>query len=113
MLADAGVPQNPEFPAFVNPYVSVRNRVAELERAQTSSEHGSDHGKGIQWFLGEHDWELQSACARVQELENLIKRQGSRTSFESVVRKDPQTPPGLPAATPHSRPMRVANPLHE
>ena len=44
MLADAGVPQNPEFPAFVNPYVSVRNRVAELERAQTTSD-GSSMGK--------------------------------------------------------------------
>ena len=79
MLADAGVPQNSEFPAFVNPYVSVRNRVAELERAQTGSEHGSDHGKGVRRFLDEHDWELQSARARVQELEGLIKRQGSRT----------------------------------
>ena len=46
MLADAGVPQNSEFLAFVNPYANVRNRVAELERAQTGSEHGSDHGKG-------------------------------------------------------------------
>ena len=63
MLADVGVPQNFEFPAFVNPYVSVRNRVAELERAQTVSEHGSDQGKGVQRFLGERDWELQSARA--------------------------------------------------
>ena len=77
MLADAGVPQNSEFPAFVNPYVSVRNRVAELARAQTGSEHGSDHGKGVQRFFDERDWELQSARARVQELESLIKRQGS------------------------------------
>ena len=36
MLADTGVPQNSEFPAFVNPYVSVRNRVAELEPSQTA-----------------------------------------------------------------------------
>ena len=113
MLADAGVPQNPELPAFVNPYANVRNRVAELERAQIMSEHGSDHGKGVQRFLDERDWELQSARARVQELESLIKRQGSRTSFESAVSKDPQTPPGLPAATLHSRPMSIADPLHE
>ena len=46
-------------------------------------------------------------------LENLIKRQGSRTSFESVVRMDPQTPPGLPAATLHPRPMSIADPLRE
>ena len=83
MLADAGVHQNPEFPAFVNLYVSVRNRVAELERAQTSSEHGSDHSKGVQRFLDERDWELQSARARVQELESLIKRQGSRLGRRS------------------------------
>ena len=113
MLADAGVPQNSEFPAFVNSYVSVRNRVAELERAQTVSEHGSDHGKGFQRFLDERDWGLQSARARVQELESMIKRQGSRTSFGSVVSMDPQTPPGLLAATVHSRPMSVADPLHE
>ena len=113
MLADAGVPQNSEFPAFVNPYVSVRNRVAELERAQTGSEHGSDHGKGVQRSLDERDRELQPARARVQELESLIKRQGSRTSRESVVSMDPQTPPGLLAATLHSRPMSVADPLHE
>ena len=43
----------------------------------------------------------------------MIKRQGSRTSFESVVSNDPQTPPGLPAPTLHSRPMSVADPLHE
>ena len=43
----------------------------------------------------------------------MIKRQGSRTSFESVVSKDPQTPPGLPATTLHSRPMSIADPLHE
>ena len=51
MLADAGVPLNSEFPVFVNPNVSVRNRVAELERAQTGAKHGSDHGKGVQRFL--------------------------------------------------------------
>ena len=113
MLADAGDPQNSEFPAFVNPYISVWNFVVELERAQAWSEQGSDHGKGVQRFLGERDWGLQSACARVQELESLIKRQGSRTSFESVVSKDPQTLPGLPAATLHSRPMSIADPLHE
>ena len=113
MLADAGVPQNSEFPAFANPHVSVRNRVAELERAQTGSEHGSDHGKGGQRFLDERDWELQSARARVQELESLIKRQGSRTSFESAVGMDPQTPPGLLAATLHSRPTSVADLSHE
>ena len=112
MLADAGVPQNCEFPAFVNPYVSVWNRAAELERAQTGPEP-SDHGKGVQRFPDERDWELQSARARVQELESLIKRQGSRTSFESVVSMDPQTPPGLPAATLHSRPMSVTDPSHE
>ena len=44
MLSDAGVPQNTEFPTFVNLYVSVQNRVAELGRAQTSSDHGSGHG---------------------------------------------------------------------
>ena len=43
----------------------------------------------------------------------MIKRQGSRTSFESVVSRDPQTPPGLPAATQHSRPMSVLDPRHE
>ena len=108
MLADAGVPQNSEFPAFVNPYVSVRNRIAELERAQTGFEHGSDHGKGVQRFFDECDWVLQSARTRVQELESLIKRQDSRTSFESVVSVDPQTRPCLLAATLHSRPMSVA-----
>ena len=97
----------------MNPYVSVRNRVAELERAQTVSEHGSDQGKGVQRFLGERDWELRPARARVQELESMIKRQGSRTSFESVVSRDPQTSPGLSAATLHFRPMSVADPWHE
>ena len=96
----------------MNPYVNVRNRVAEWERAQTASDHGSGHGKGVQRFLAERDWELQSARARVQELESLTKRQGSRTSFESVVSTDPQTLPGLPAATLHSRPMSVADPLY-
>ena len=96
----------------MNPYVSVRNRVAELERAQTSFEHGSDHGKGVQRFLNEYDWELQSARARVQELEGLIKRQGSKTSFESVVSKDPQTMPCLPAATLRSRSMSVTDSLN-
>ena len=43
----------------------------------------------------------------------MINGQGSRTSFESVVSKDPQTAPGLPAATLHSRPKSVADPLHE
>ena len=41
----------------------------------------------------------------------MIKRQGSRTSFESVVSREPQTPPGLPAV--HSRPMSVMDPWHE
>ena len=96
VLSDVGgdVLQNSEFTAFVGPYISVRNRVAELERAQTTSEHGSDQGKGVQRFLGERDWELQSARGRVQELEGMIKRHRSRTSFESVVSRDPQTPPG-------------------
>ena len=117
MLADAGVDmQSTEFPAFVAPYVSVRNRVAELEKPRTTSEHGSDHGKGVHRFLDERDWELQSARARVQELESMIKRQGSRTSFESVVSADPTSPPGLPPAGLHSRPSSVAeawDPLHE
>ena len=71
MISDAGVegPQNSDFPAFVNPYISVRNRVAELERAQTMSEHGSDQGEGVQRFFDERDWELPSARARVQELD--------------------------------------------
>ena len=116
MLADAGVDmQSSEFPAFVAPYVSVRSRVAELERIQAAFEHGSNHGKEAHRFL-ERDWELQSARARVQELESMIKRQGSRTSFESVVSADPTSPPGLPAAGLHSRPMSVAepwDPLHE
>ena len=47
MFADARVFQNPEFPAFMNSYVRVWNRVAELAEAQTSSEHGSDQGKEI------------------------------------------------------------------
>ena len=55
MHANAEVPQNLEFPAVVNPYVSVQNRVAELERAQISSEHGSGHGKRIQRFLDERE----------------------------------------------------------
>ena len=38
---------------------------------------------------------------RIQELESMIKRQGSRTSFESVLSREP--PPGLHAS--HSRPM--------
>lgn len=97
----------------MNPYISVRNRAAELVWAQTTFEHGSDQGKGVQRFLGERDWELQSARARVQELESMIKRQGSRMSFESVVCRDPQTPPGLPAATQRSRPMSVPDPWHE
>ena len=113
MLADVGVPQNSEFPAFVNSCVIVRNRAAELERAQTVSEHGSDQGKGFQRFLDERDGELQSACARVQEVGSMIMRQGSRTSFESVVSRDSQTPPGLPAAMLHSRPMNIAGPWHE
>ena len=113
MLADAGFPQNPEFPALVNPYVSVRDRVDELERAQTGSKHGSDPGKRVQRFFDKRDWELQSARARVEELESLIKRQGSRTSFESVASMDPQTLPGLAAATLHPRPMSIADPLHE
>ena len=119
MFSDVGgdVLQSSEFPAFVGPYIIVRNRVAELERAQTTSEHGSDQGKGVQRFIDERDWELQSARARVQELhtyvEGMINRQGSRTSFESVVSRDPQTPPGLPAATQHSRPMGVMDPWHE
>ena len=54
-----------------------------------------------------------SQPARVQELEILIKHQCSGTSFESVVSMDPQTPPGLPAATLHPRPMSIADPLHE
>ena len=41
----------------------------------------------------------------------MIKRQGSRTSFESVVSREPQPPPGLPAV--HSRPMSVMDPWHE
>ena len=86
--------------------------VAELERAQTTSEHGSDQRKGVQRFPDERDWELQSARARAQELD-MIKRQGSRASFESVVSRDPQTARGLPAATQHSRPMSVLDPWHE
>ena len=115
ILFDVGgdVLQNSEFPAFVGAYVSVRSRIAELERAQTSSEHGSDQGKGVQQFLDERDWELQSACARTQDLEGMIKRQGSRASFESVACRDPLTLPGLPAATQHSRPMSVMDPWHE
>ena len=52
MISDAGVegPQNSEFPAFVNPYISVRNRVAELGRAQTMSEHGSDQVREFNGF---------------------------------------------------------------
>ena len=94
MLSGVGgeVLQNSEFSAFVSPYISVRNRVAELERAQTTSEHGSDQGKGIQRFLDERDWEFQPARARVQELESMIKRQGSRMSFGSVVSRDPKDP---------------------
>ena len=40
----------------------------------------------------------------------MINRQGSKTSFESVVSRDPLTPPGLPATTQHSRPMNVMDP---
>ena len=94
-----------------NPQVSVRDRIAELESAQTRSEPATDHGHGVQRFLDERDWELQFARLRVQELESMIKRQGSRTSFESVVSREPQLPPGLPAV--HSRPMSVMDPWHE
>ena len=65
--------------------------------------------RGSSRFLDEREWELQSVRATVQELES----QGSRTSFESVVSKDPQTPPGLLAPTLHSHPMSVADPSHE
>ena len=34
-------------------------------------------------------------------------------SFESVVGIDPQTTPGLPSVTLHSRPMSITDPLHE
>ena len=43
----------------------------------------------------------------------MIKRQESRTSFESVASDDSLTPPRLPAATQHSRPMSVMGPWHE
>ena len=58
--------QNFEFPDFVSPYISVRNPMAELERAQTMSEHGSHQGKRVQLFLGERDWEIQSARTQVR-----------------------------------------------
>ena len=74
--------------AVTNPHVSVRDRVAELERAQTRFGPASDHGHEVQRFLDERDWNLQSARVRVQELESMIKRQGSRKSFESVVSRD-------------------------
>ena len=119
MLSDAGVDvQSSEFPAFVAPYVSVRNRVAELERERIreAAGPGSDQGKGVSRFLDERDWELQSTKARVLELESMIRRQGSRASFESVVSADPATPPGLPAVHPPSRPMsatELRDPLHD
>ena len=66
--------------------VSVQDRIALLERAPTRSEPASDHGDVVQRFLlEEHDLGLQSAQMRIQELESMIKRQGSRTSFESVL----------------------------
>ena len=40
-------------------------------------------------FPHEYDLGLQSAQMRIQELESLIKRNGSRTSFESVLRREP------------------------
>ena len=103
----------PSSRALVNPYVSVLNRVAELERAQTMFEHGSDQGKGIQRFLDGRAWELQPGRPRDQKLKILIKRQESRTSYANVVGNDPHTPPGLPAATLHSCPMSIADPLQD
>ena len=59
------------------------------EEIFAGSDHGFDRGEEIQRFLGEREWKLQSIRTRVQEQQRLIKRQKSRTSFESVVSKDP------------------------
>ena len=75
--------------------ISVPDRIALLERAPNRSDPASDHGHGVLRFLfDEPDLELQSARMRVQKLESMIKRQSSRTSFESVLSREP--PPGLP-----------------
>ena len=115
VLSDVGgdVLQNSAFTSFRRSLHSVKNRVAELERAQTTSEHGLDQEKGVQRFLDERGWELQSARAGGQELEGMTKRQRSRTSFGSVASREPLTPPGLPATTQHSRPMIVMDPWQE
>ena len=73
------------------------------------SERISYHGHIVQQFLGERNWELQSARLRIQELATVIKRQGSWTSFLSVVGRG--SPPGLPAV--HSRAMSVSDQWHE
>ena len=83
------------------------------EEVSAGSDHGSHRSHRIQKFFDEREWELQSVRLRFQELESMIKRQGSRTSFESGVSNDAQTPPGLPAPTLHPRPISIADPLHE
>ena len=111
MMAAPHVPQQPtsavmtcwrDWFATGNQRVSVRNRIVLLQRAQIRSEPAFDHGHYVQrFFLNEHDLELQSAQRRIQELESMIKRQDSSTSFMSNLSRE--RPPGLPAV--QSRPM--------
>ena len=76
--------------------------MALFERAPNRSEPACDQGHRKQGFLlDELDLKLQTAHMHTQELESMIKRQESRTSFESVLRRE--LPPGLLAS--HSLPM--------
>ena len=86
-----------EWFATGNEQIVVQNRIALLERAPTRSKPASDQGHGVRrFFLEGHQLELHQAQMNVKVLGSMIKGQGSRTSFESVLVKE--TTPCLPAA---------------
>ena len=113
MMAAPHVPEQPkssimtswrDWFATGDQLISVQNRIVLLQRAPNRSEPSCANGHWVQsCFLDEHEWELQSANMRIQELESMIKRQGSSTLCVSVLSKE--RPPGLPAV--QSCPMRA------
>jgi hypothetical protein len=116
MIAEVSgeVPQTSVSSAFVGPYVHARARVEELEKARTPSGRNSDTGHGMQRFMDDREWELQAVRTRVHELESLINRPASRTSFASAASEPHEMPPGLPDVFPHikhpSDPIGIPDP---